>query len=52
MLIVVNNGVFEFVQIIAPHEDWSYMDASHRQVYHLDNCVKFSIGKVLIFSTL
>uniref|UniRef100_A0A0N4UGT5 Helitron_like_N domain-containing protein n=1 Tax=Dracunculus medinensis TaxID=318479 RepID=A0A0N4UGT5_DRAME len=32
MLIVVNNGVFEFVQIIAPHEDWSYMDASHRQI--------------------
>lgn len=32
MLLVVNNGIFEFVQMIAAHEEWSYLDTSQKQV--------------------
>ncbi|VDK56393.1 unnamed protein product [Anisakis simplex] len=32
MLIVVNNGSFEFVQIYAPHEEWNYIDVNQKQV--------------------
>lgn len=32
MLVVVNNGLFEFVQIYAPHEEWTYLDINEKQV--------------------
>ncbi|CAG9538628.1 unnamed protein product [Cercopithifilaria johnstoni] len=32
MLMVVNSGVPEFVQMIAPHEEWSYLDVGCSQV--------------------
>uniref|UniRef100_A0A915Q2N3 Uncharacterized protein n=1 Tax=Setaria digitata TaxID=48799 RepID=A0A915Q2N3_9BILA len=32
MLMVVNSGLPEFVQMIAPHEEWSYLDVSCNQV--------------------
>uniref|UniRef100_A0A0R3RZ10 RING-type domain-containing protein n=1 Tax=Elaeophora elaphi TaxID=1147741 RepID=A0A0R3RZ10_9BILA len=32
MLMVVNSGVPEFVQMIAPHEEWSYLDVGCGQV--------------------
>ncbi|MFH4977153.1 hypothetical protein AB6A40_003862 [Gnathostoma spinigerum] len=32
MLVVVNNGIFEFAQMIAPHEEWSYLDTNNKQV--------------------
>ncbi|MCP9263179.1 BMA-CYP-43A1 [Dirofilaria immitis] len=32
MLMVVNSGLPEFVQMIAPHEDWSYLDVGFAQV--------------------
>jgi hypothetical protein len=32
MLFIVNNGQFEYVQIVAPHEEWTFMDASCNQV--------------------
>ncbi|VDM47485.1 unnamed protein product [Toxocara canis] len=32
MLVVVNNGLFEFVQIYAPHEEWNYLDINQKQV--------------------
>lgn len=32
MLIVVNNGVIESLLIIAPHEDWTYLDESRKTV--------------------
>ncbi|VBB29909.1 unnamed protein product, partial [Acanthocheilonema viteae] len=32
MLMVVNSGVPEFVQMIAPHEEWSYLDVGSGQV--------------------
>ncbi|VDN02768.1 unnamed protein product [Thelazia callipaeda] len=32
MLMVVNSGVPEYVQMIAPHEDWSYLDIGTEQV--------------------
>lgn len=34
MLMVVNSGVPEFVQMIAPHEEWSYLDVGSGQVCH------------------
>ncbi|VDK57954.1 unnamed protein product [Gongylonema pulchrum] len=33
MLAVVNSGLPEYVQMIAPHEDWSYLDTGFRQVF-------------------
>uniref|UniRef100_A0AAF5PKX9 Mediator complex subunit 27 n=1 Tax=Wuchereria bancrofti TaxID=6293 RepID=A0AAF5PKX9_WUCBA len=32
MLMVVNSGLPEFVQMIAPHEEWSYLDIGSAQV--------------------
>uniref|UniRef100_A0A8R1TR92 RING-type domain-containing protein n=1 Tax=Onchocerca volvulus TaxID=6282 RepID=A0A8R1TR92_ONCVO len=32
MLMVVNSGLPEFVQMIAPHEEWSYLDVGSGQV--------------------
>lgn len=32
-LLLVNNGVFEYVQFIAPHEDWTYSKSTHKQVF-------------------
>lgn len=31
-LVLVNNGVFEYVQFIAPHEDWTYLESGLKQV--------------------
>jgi hypothetical protein len=32
MLFVINNGVIEYIQIIAPHEEWTYRNANRTQV--------------------
>lgn len=34
-LILVNNGIFEFVQFIAPHEDWTYLESTSKQVFKI-----------------
>ena len=28
MMLLVNHGVIDYTQIIAPHENWAYVDAS------------------------
>uniref|UniRef100_A0A0N5A7N2 Conserved oligomeric Golgi complex subunit 3 n=1 Tax=Syphacia muris TaxID=451379 RepID=A0A0N5A7N2_9BILA len=37
MLIMVNNGVIESVLIIAPHEDWAYLDEGRKTVVYIKN---------------
>lgn len=32
MLFLVNNGLIEYIQMIAPHEKWSYRDANRTQI--------------------
>uniref|UniRef100_A0A915D619 BTB domain-containing protein n=1 Tax=Ditylenchus dipsaci TaxID=166011 RepID=A0A915D619_9BILA len=32
MLLLINNGVFEYIQFIAPHEDWTYLETSRKQI--------------------
>lgn len=32
MLMVINSGLPEFVQMIAPHEEWSYLETGFKQV--------------------
>lgn len=31
-LLVVNNGCFEYIQFIAPQENWSYLEINSKQV--------------------
>ncbi|KAI1710281.1 mediator complex subunit 27 domain-containing protein [Ditylenchus destructor] len=31
-LLLVNNGVVEYIQFIAPHEDWTYLETNRRQI--------------------
>uniref|UniRef100_A0A914CPN8 Uncharacterized protein n=1 Tax=Acrobeloides nanus TaxID=290746 RepID=A0A914CPN8_9BILA len=42
MMFLINNGTFDYVQFIAPHEEWSYLDSAKHQLdlsaesrYHL-----------------
>jgi len=32
MLLLVNNGSFDYIQFIAPHEDWPYLETTRAQV--------------------
>lgn len=31
-LLIVNNGVFDYIQFIAPHENWKYLEINPKQV--------------------